>query len=48
MRKRYDIPTVEVTVLLTTQLMGLDSISNDPDPGYSPAPRRRGDFTPAF
>ena len=47
-KKQYIVPTTEIAKFNTMQLMGLDSVSNNPDPGSSPAPRRRGDFAPAF
>lgn len=49
-KKQYIVPTTEIVKFNTMQLMGLDSVSNNPDPGASSAPKRRMDpgFAPAF
>ena len=32
MKKAYQIPATEITMLMTARLMGMDNVSNLPDP----------------
>ena len=41
MKKAYQIPATEITMLMTARLMGLDNVSNLPDPNNN-APAHHG------